>query len=81
MGENRASGENTLGGFDVLGACCLQDDYLPIKQDTVCLQSFYVVKLKCVHSKLCGYDECKSNPILEEDLTVKSMNGEKNYGF
>lgn len=78
MGENRASGEGILGGF-VGEVRCDEDGHLLITQNTVRLHSFYVDKLKCVHSKSVGYNKCKFNFNLEETLMVKSINGEKNY--
>jgi len=78
MGENRASGEGILCGF--LGEVrCVEDDQLSIEQNDVRLHSFYIDKLKCVHSKSVGYNKCKFNFNLETALMVKSITGEKNY--
>lgn len=41
MGENRASGEGILGGFDGEEVRCNEDDYPSYVQNAVCLRSFY----------------------------------------
>ncbi len=81
MGETRASGEGILGGLFGKEACCAKDDYLSIAQNIAYLHSFSADKLKYVHSEAFGYNKCKFSIILEEALMIKTMNGEKNYGF
>ena len=78
MGESRANGEGILCGF-VGEVRCVEDDHLSITQNNIRLHSFYIDKLKCVHSKSVGYNKCKFNFNLETALMVKSITGEKNY--
>jgi hypothetical protein len=79
MGENRASGEGILGDFVWKEVRRGEDDYLSISQNTIRLYSFLSDKLKCVHCRSFGYNKGKFIFNLEAGLTVKRMNGEKNY--
>ena len=51
MGEQRPSGEGTLGKF-VDDACWAQDDHLPITENVKYLFSFHGSKLRYVHNPL-----------------------------
>lgn len=77
MGENSAGGESILGVF--VEVCCVKDGYLPFMRNTFYLHSFYVDKLKYVHSKPFGYDKCEVSSTLKEALKIKNMNGKKKY--
>jgi hypothetical protein len=81
MGETRAGGEGTIGGFLGEGVHDVKDDYLPFAPNFGYLNSFGANKLKYVHGKAFGYKICKLSIIPEEALVTEKMNGETKYGF
>ncbi len=81
MGETRANGEGTLGGFLWKRACLAEDDYLLTAKNFDYLNRFGANNLKYVHGEAFEYKICELRKIPEEAIMTKTVKGEPNYGF
>ncbi len=75
MGEERAVRENVGGGLD--GICFVVDEYLPIAENVVCLDSSCPDSFKYIHISAIAYNICKFAFTIEETSMTKTVNGER----
>ena len=81
MGENSVRRECILGNLAEEKACCVENNYLVVAANIPHMRSFNADKLKYVRCEAFGYDKCKFPIASKAAFMVKSISGEKNYGF